>query len=312
AGDLAPPAGLGRALRLDDAQGRYVEFVKRTIPRRISLDGIKVVIDCANGAAYKVAPAVLWELGAEVVPLAVSPDGLNINDGCGSTHPEAMCSAVVAHGAHMGIALDGDADRVLIADETGALIDGDQIMAVIAKHWADDGWLQGGAVVSTVMSNLGLERYLDGIGLKLLRTQVGDRYVVERMRELGCNLGGEQSGHIVMADHGTTGDGLAAALQLLSIISASGKPVSEACRPFEPLPQILRNVAVNGAAPLEDSGIQKAIKAGEARMGSDGRVLIRASGTEPLVRVMAEGNDKALIDSVVGDIVAEIERFVAA
>jgi len=312
AADLAAPEALGRALRLDDAQGRYVEFVKRTIPRRVSLDGIKVVIDCAHGAAYKVAPAVLWELGAEVVSLAVDPDGLNINDGCGSTHPEAMCAAVVAHGAHMGIALDGDADRVLIADESGALIDGDQIMAVIAKHWADDGWLRGGAVVSTVMSNLGLERYLTGIGLKLLRTQVGDRYVVERMRELGCNLGGEQSGHIVMADHGTTGDGLAAALQLLAIVAAAGKPVSEACRPFEPLPQILRNVAVNGRAPLENSGIQKAIAAGEARMGNHGRVLIRASGTEPLVRIMAEGADKALIDSVVGDIVAEIERFVAA
>ncbi|MFP6734245.1 MAG: phosphoglucosamine mutase [Rhodospirillales bacterium] len=312
AADLAAPRDFGRALRLEDAQGRYGEFVKRTIPRRIALDGIKVVIDCANGAAYKVAPLVLWELGAEVVPLGVDPDGLNINDGCGSTHPAAMCEAVVAHGAHMGIALDGDADRVLIADETGALIDGDQIMAVIAKHWAGDGWLRGGAVVSTVMSNLGLERYLDGIGLKLIRTQVGDRYVVERMRELECNLGGEQSGHIVMADHGTTGDGLAAALQLLAIISGSGKPVSEACRPFEPLPQILRNVAVDGAAPLEDSGIKKAIAEGEARIGAGGRVLIRASGTEPLIRVMAEGEDKALIDSVVGDIVAEIERFVAA
>jgi phosphoglucosamine mutase len=312
AADLAAPRDFGRALRLEDAQGRYGEFVKRTIPRRIALDGIKVVIDCANGAAYKVAPAVLWELGAEVVPLGVDPDGLNINDGCGSTHPAAMCEAVVAHGAHMGIALDGDADRVLIADETGALIDGDQIMAVIAKHWAGDGWLRGGAVVSTVMSNLGLERYLTGIGLELIRTQVGDRYVVERMRELECNLGGEQSGHIVMADHGTTGDGLAAALQLLAIISGSGKPVSEACRPFEPLPQILRNVAVDGAAPLEDSGIKKAIAEGEARIGAGGRVLIRASGTEPLIRVMAEGEDKALIDSVVGDIVAEIERFVAA
>ena len=210
-----------------------------------------------------------------------------------------------------GIALDGDADRVLIADETGALVDGDQIMAVIAKHWDADGWLQGGAVVSTVMSNLGLERYLGSIGITLTRTQVGDRYVVERMRELGCNLGGEQSGHLVMADHGTTGDGLAAALQILAIVAGANKPVSEACRLFEPLPQILRNVAVNGAAPLEDTRVKMAIAAGEARLGADGRVLIRASGTEPLLRVMAEGSDEALIDSVVGDIVAEIERCAA-
>ncbi|MAF47503.1 MAG: phosphoglucosamine mutase [Rhodospirillales bacterium] len=315
-GDLAVSDRLGRALRLDDAQGRYMEFVKRTIPRRVSLDGIKVVVDCANGAAYRVAPAVLWELGAEVVPVGVDPDGLNINDGCGSTHPEMMCEQVVTHGADIGIALDGDADRVLIADETGALIDGDQIMAVIAESWAGDGWLRGGAVVSTVMSNLGLERYLGSIGLELIRTQVGDRYVVERMRELGCNLGGEQSGHIVMADHGTTGDGLAAALQLLTILSKNGKPASEVCRPFEPLPQILRNVPAGGAAPLEDAGVKKVIAEGEARLQSDGqilgRVLIRESGTEPLVRVMAEGEDKALIDSVVGDIVSEIERAVSA
>ena len=309
--ELAAPPDLGRALRLDDAQGRYVEFVKRTIPRRVSLEGIKVVIDCANGAAYKVAPTVLWELGAEVVPVGVDPDGLNINRGCGSTSPHTMCAAVAAHGAQIGIALDGDADRVLIADETGALVDGDQIMAVIAKHWDADGWLQGGAVVSTVMSNMGLERYLGSIGITLTRTQVGDRYVVERMRELGCNLGGEQSGHLVMADHGTTGDGLAAALQILAIVAGASKPVSEACRLFEPLPQILRNVAVNGTAPLEDTRVKMAIAAGEARLGADGRVLIRASGTEPLLRVMAEGSDEALIDSVVGDIVAEIERYAA-
>ncbi|NQV57681.1 MAG: phosphoglucosamine mutase [Rhodospirillales bacterium] len=310
--DLAAPSKLGRALRLDDAQGRYMEHVKRTIPRRFTLDGLKIVVDCANGAAYKVAPTVLWELGADVVPVAVNPDGTNINNGCGTTHPDLICEQVIAHGAHMGIALDGDADRVLVADESGALIDGDQIMGVIAREWVKDGWLKGGGVVATVMSNLGFERYLQSIDLNLIRTQVGDRYVVEQMRETGCNLGGEQSGHIVLADSGTTGDGLVAALQLLTIVAESGLAVSKVCRPFEPLPQILKNVAFTGGAPLDDSGVKKAIKDGEARLAKSGRVLIRNSGTEPLIRVMAEGEDLALIDGVVADIISEIERAASA
>jgi len=305
---MAPAARLGRARRLDDARGRYNQYVKQTFPRGMRLDGLKIVIDCANGAAYKVGPEVLWELGAEIVPTGVDPDGVNINEGCGSTDTDALRSMVSAHGADIGIALDGDADRVLIADETGALVDGDQILGLIAGDWADRGRLAGGGIVSTEMSNLGLEQYLRGIGLNLIRTQVGDRYVVELMRKDGYNLGGEQSGHIVLSNYSTTGDGLIAALQVLCVIVATGKPASQVCRVFEPLPQVLQNVQFNGGKPLEKKAVKEAIAEGEKRLGSGGRLLIRPSGTEPVVRVMAEGEDEALVASVVGDIVAVIEQ----
>ena len=306
--DLAAPAKLGRAQRLDDAQGRYPEYVKQTFPRGLRLDGLKVVIDCANGAAYKVAPTVLWELGADIIPIGVTPDGFNINKDCGSTHPQTMQQAVVTHGADIGIALDGDADRVLIADEHGQLVDGDQIMGVVASHLAARGTLQGGGVVATVMSNLGLERYLHGIGLNLQRTQVGDRYVVEHMREHGYNVGGEQSGHIILSDYTTTGDGLVAALQVLAVIVESGKPASKVCRVFQTRPQLLKNVRFNGHPPLDADAVKKAIAAGEKRLGNTGRLLIRKSGTEPLIRVMAEGEDEAVIGKVVDDICDAIER----
>ncbi|MHA1597973.1 MAG: phosphoglucosamine mutase [Alphaproteobacteria bacterium] len=307
-GDLAASKRLGRAKRLDDAHGRYSEHVKRTFPKGMTLDGLKIVVDCANGAAYKVAPEALWELGAEVIPIGVDPDGFNINKNCGSTHPETLMESVVAHGADIGIALDGDADRVLIVDEAGKLIDGDQLMALIATDWETRGRLNGDGIVATVMSNLGLERYLDGRGLKLHRTQVGDRYVVEYMRQHGFNVGGEQSGHIVLADHGSTGDGLVAALQVLAVMVVTGDPASQCCRPFEPLPQLLRNVKFTGGEPLQDSGVVKSIAAGEEKLTGTGRLLIRPSGTEPLIRVMAEGEDAHLIDEVVGDIVAAVER----
>jgi phosphoglucosamine mutase len=305
---LAASDKLGRARRLDDANGRYNEYVKQTFPKNMRLDNLKLVIDCANGASYKVAPEVLWELGADVVPIGVIPDGFNINDNCGSTSTDAMCSQVVAHGADLGIALDGDADRVLIADETGRLMDGDQLMGLIARDWADRGQLQGGGVVATVMSNLGLERYLEGLGLDLFRTQVGDRYVVETMREGTFNLGGEQSGHIIMSNYGTTGDGLVAALQVLAVLVSTGKKASEVCRVFEPLPQLLKNVRFNNGEPLEDRTVKDAIADGEDRLKNSGRLLIRKSGTEPLIRVMAEGEDQPLVDKVVNDIVAVIER----
>ena len=307
-GERAGAANLGHARRLDDARGRYNEYVKQTFPRGLRLDGLKIAVDCANGAAYKAAPEVLWELGAEVVPIGVDPDGFNINKGCGSTDTDSMRSLSMAHSADMGLALDGDADRVLISDEKGVLVDGDQILGLIAKDWAAQGRLRGGGVVSTVMSNLGLEQYLSGIDLELIRTQVGDRYVVERMREDGYNVGGEQSGHIVLSDYSTTGDGLIAALQVLAVIVATGKPASEVCRVFEPLPQVLKNVQFNGGKPLEDKVVQKAIADGEGRLGKTGRLLVRPSGTEPVIRVMAEGEDEALVESVVGDIAVEIER----
>jgi len=310
--DLAPPAELGRALRLDDALGRYIEFAKQTFPRGETLEGLKVVIDCANGAAYKAAPTVLWELGAEVVPVGVSPDGMNINEGCGSTHPAFLCEQVVSHGADIGIALDGDADRVLIADETGDLIDGDQIMAAIATSWRAEGRLIGGGVVATVMTNLGMELYLESQGIELIRTKVGDRYVVEAMRERACNLGGEQSGHIVMSDFGTTGDGLVAALQILALLKKTGGSTKSVCRPFEPLPQVLKNVRYNGVDPLESGAVKSAIQKAQAQLDGAGRLLIRKSGTEPLVRVMAEGEDEALVLSVVDGLVDEIEKAVAA
>ena len=306
----AQPAQLGRAKRLDDAEGRYIEFVKNSFPRNLRLDGLKIVVDCANGAAYKVAPAVLWELGADVIPLGVEPDGLNINKGCGSTDCGAMQAAVVAHGADLGIALDGDADRVMMCDETGTLLDGDQIMALIAEYWARTDRLRGGGIVATVMSNLGLERYLENIGLTLERTKVGDRYVVEHMRQYGFNLGGEQSGHIILSDYGTTGDGLMAALQPLAVLVASDRRASESARAFSPIPQTLRNVTYGHHNPLEHKRVKRVIAAGESRLGPDGRLLIRSSGTEPVLRVMAEGDDEGLIDEVVREIVSAMHEAV--
>ena len=306
--DLAPARELGRAKRLDDAQGRYTEFVKQTFPKGLTLDGLKVVVDCAHGAAYKVAPEVLWELGAEMIPLAVAPDGFNINRKCGSTATESMREQVVAHGAHFGLALDGDADRVIIADEKGTLVDGDQVMALIAADWQRREQLRGGGLVATVMSNLGLERQLAGIGLTLVRTPVGDRYVVEHMRAHGFNVGGEQSGHIILGDYSTTGDGLIAALQVLAVLVQSGRPTSEVCRVFAPLPQVLKNARVNGAATLEDARVKAAIAAGENRLAGQGRLLIRPSGTEPLIRVMAEGEDATVIAAVVEEIVGALEK----
>ena len=307
---LAEPRAIGRATRIDDARGRYMEFAKTTFPKGQRLDGLKVVVDCANGAAYRTAPEVLWELGAEVIPVAVSPDGFNINKGCGSTHPEAAAAAVVAHGADLGISLDGDADRVLIIDETGAVADGDQFMALIADRWAAEGRLAKGTLVASLMSNLGLERHLAAQGLTLLRTAVGDRYVVEAMRAGGYNLGGEQSGHIVMTDFVTTGDGLIGALQFLSAMVETGKPASALARVFPPFPQVLTNVRYRkGAAPLEQESVRAAITAGEARMGDHGRLVIRKSGTEPLVRIMGECDDPDLLARIVGDIEAEVARY---
>ncbi len=303
---LAPSPRLGRARRLEDAPGRYIEFVKATFPKGRRLDGLRVVVDCANGAAYRTAPAVLHELGAEVIPVAVSPDGFNINHKCGAVHPAGMQAQVAAHGADIGIALDGDADRLIVADETGAIVDGDQIMALIAGSWAEQGRLRGGGVVATVMSNLGLEKHLAARGLTLERTGVGDRYVVERMRAGGYNLGGEQSGHIVMSDHATTGDGLVAALQVLSVLVEGGRPLSQAARVFTPYPQLLKSVRVNTPQVLERPAVQAAIRDGEERMNGDGRVLIRKSGTEPVIRVMAEGSDSTLVERVVDEIVAAI------
>ena len=308
---LATSAELGRARRLDDAPGRYIEFVKQTFPRGKRLDGLKVVVDCAHGAAYRVAPSVFWELGAEVVPIGVRPDGLNINKNCGATDPSYMCDQVVAHGADIGIALDGDADRLIVADEDGRRLDGDQLMALIASSWHREGRLRGGGVVATVMSNLGLERYLNGLKLDLVRTPVGDRYVVEHMREHTFNVGGEQSGHIVLNDYVTTGDGLIAALQVLSVVADQKRPVSEVCRIFEPVPQLLRNVTINGGSPLEADEVQSAIATAETQLGNSGRLLIRPSGTEPVIRVMAEGDDRALVGTVVDDIVGAIKRVAA-
>ena len=304
---LADASKIGRAKRLDDAEGRYIEFAKRTLPRGMRLDGLKIVIDCANGAAYKVAPAALWELGADVVRIGVQPDGFNINQGCGSTDTDLMCRTVVEEGADLGIALDGDADRVLISDEKGNLVDGDQMLGLIAKNWAEKGRLQGDGVVSTVMSNLGFENFLKGLGLALIRTQVGDRYVVERMRQSGFNLGGEQSGHVILSDFSTTGDGLIAALQALAVLIQSGRPASETMRLFDPLPQLIKNVKINGGAPLDDRRVLAAFRDGEAALGDRGRLLIRKSGTEPVIRVMAEGEDESLIGRVVDDIVETLE-----
>jgi phosphoglucosamine mutase len=312
AGDLPPvdAAEMGRVTRLNDAAARYVEYAKTTVPDRVRLSGLKVVLDCAHGAAYKAAPDVLWELGAEVIPVGVAPNGYNINAGCGSTHPEAAVSALRAHGADVALCLDGDADRIVIVDETGAVADGDQIMALMAADWAARGRLQHNVLVATVMSNLGLERFLQGQGITLKRTPVGDRYVVEAMRAGGYNLGGEQSGHIVMTDHATTGDGLVAGLQVLSRMKQTGLPASALTRSFEPVPQMLKNVRFEaGANPLGLQRVQAVIAEGEARLARSGRLLIRKSGTEPLIRVMGESEDEALLARVVEDIAGVIAEL---
>jgi phosphoglucosamine mutase len=305
---LAAAADLGRVKRIDDAGARYIEFAKGTFPRRFSLEGLRVVIDCANGAGYKVAPTVLWELGAEVKTVGVDPNGFNINRGVGSTATKAMQDAVLEYRADIGIALDGDADRVIISDETGALTDGDQILALIAKSWAAKERLKGGGVVATTMSNMGLEKFLGSLGLDLHRTQVGDRYVVEAMRAKGINVGGEPSGHVILSDYATTGDGLVTALQVLAVVAAEKRKVSEVCRNFEPFPQLLDNVRYNGADPLAKEAVQAAIKAGEAQLGKKGRVVVRKSGTEPLIRVMAEGEDLKRVKAVVAEICKAIEE----
>jgi phosphoglucosamine mutase len=300
---LAPADRIGRAQRVESAQERYIEFAKRTLPKNLKLSGLRIVIDCANGAAYKVAPEALWELGAEVIKIGVEPNGRNINHKCGSTAPELLVEKVKEYRADIGIALDGDADRVVIVDEKGQIVDGDQLMAVIAESWHRRGKLSAGGVVATVMSNLGLERYLKAQGLGLVRTPVGDRYVVEHMRKHGYNVGGEQSGHIVLSDFTTTGDGLVSALQVLACVVATGKPVSEVCARFTPLPQVLKNVRYANGKPLEDSRVRKAIEGAQIKLGEKGRIVIRPSGTEPVIRVMAEGDDVQLVNTVVGDIV---------
>jgi phosphoglucosamine mutase len=299
---LASPDRIGRAKRIDDARGRYVHFAKSTFPDRLRLDGLKIVVDCANGAAYHVAPDALWELGADVIPLGVTPDGININDQCGSTHPMLLQETVVASGADIGLALDGDADRLIVVDEKGERVDGDQLMALIATDRKRQGALTGGALVATVMSNLGLERKLREEGIDLIRTQVGDRYVLEVMRARGCNVGGEQSGHIILTDYATTGDGLIAGIQVLAALVDSGKPASEVLRQFEPVPQLLKNVRFTGGAPLDSDVVRKRIATAEAELNGKGRLVIRKSGTEPLIRVMAEGDDLATVERLVDDI----------
>jgi phosphoglucosamine mutase len=308
---LAQGGAIGRAKRVDDSQARYIEFAKRTFPRNLRLDGLRIVIDCAHGAAYKVAPEVLWELGADMVPIGVSPDGLNINLDCGSTDPAAMCAKVREVRADFGIALDGDADRVVMADEKGQILDGDQILALIAKSWSRSGDLKGGGVVGTVMSNAGLDRYLKGLNLALARAAVGDRYVLEEMAKGGFNVGGEQSGHIILSDFSTTGDGVVAALQVLAVLAQEGKTASEAAHLFEPMPQVLENVRFKKGSPLENDKVKSSIDAARAKLGDNGRVLVRKSGTEPLIRVMAEGEDEKTVRAVVRAIAGAIEEVAA-
>jgi phosphoglucosamine mutase len=308
---LARPSSLGRAKRIESVHARYIEFAKRTMPRTMDLDGLRIVIDCANGAAYKVAPEALWELGAEVFPIGVEPDGFNINKDVGSTAPDAVSRKVREMRADIGIALDGDADRVIIVDEKGQVVDGDQLMAVIAKSWKDDGRLAKPGVVATIMSNLGLERYLSDIGLTLARTAVGDRYVLEHMREHGFNIGGEQSGHMILSDYSTTGDGLVAALQVLAMVKKLDRPVSEVCHVFDPLPQILKNVRYKSGQPLKDKRVVEAIASTEATLGGKGRLVIRPSGTEPVIRVMAEGDDRAMVEKAVNDVVSALSSVAA-
>ncbi len=308
---VATPAEIGRAKRIDDAQARYIEFAKRTFPKDMKLDGLRVVIDTANGAAYKVAPTALWELGAEIIQIGHEPDGTNINAKCGSTAPEAMCAKVRELRADIGIALDGDADRAIICDEHGHVIDGDQVMALIAAAWNRRGELRGGGLVATVMSNLGLERYLASENLSLVRTAVGDRYVVEHMRAHGFNVGGEQSGHIVLSDFSTTGDGLLAAFQVLAEVVRSRKPVSEVCNVFAPVPQVLKNVKFKTGKPLEDNQVKSAMADAQARLGNSGRLVIRPSGTEPLIRVMAEGDDEGMVRGIVDELCGVIAKAAA-
>ncbi|HVV61333.1 MAG TPA: phosphoglucosamine mutase [Pseudolabrys sp.] len=308
---LAKSIDLGRAKRIDGVQDRYIEFAKRTLPRDLDFEGLRVVIDCANGAAYRVAPGALWELGADVISIGVEPDGININKDCGSTSPAALMHKVREMRADIGIALDGDADRVIIVDERGHVVDGDQLLAVIAESWKEDGRLQRPGVVATVMSNLGLERHLAGLGVELVRTPVGDRYVLEHMREHGYNVGGEQSGHIILSDYTTTGDGFVAALQVLAVIKRSGKSVSEVCHRFEPLPQVLKNVRYRAGKPLENAGVRSAIASAEKKLGLGGRLIVRPSGTEPVIRVMGEGDDKALVEAAVDDVVEALTGVAA-
>ncbi len=303
---LAKSQALGRAKRIDGVHDRYIEFAKRTLPRHLSLDGIRVVVDCANGAAYSVVPAALWELGAEVISIGVDPDGFNINKDCGSTEPEALRRKVLEMRADIGIALDGDADRVVIADERGHLVDGDQLLAVIAESWQRDGRLAKPGIVTTVMSNFGLERHLDALGIKLVRVQVGDRYVLEEMREHGYNLGGEPSGHIILSDYTTTGDGFVAALQVLAVVKKLGQPVSAVCHRFDALPQITKNVRYQNGKPHEDAGVRSAIASGTERLNGHGRLIVRPSGTEPVIRVTAEGENPDLLEEVIDKVVDAI------
>ncbi len=308
---LAKSPDLGRAKRIDGEQARYIEFAKRTLPRALDLDGMRVVIDCANGAAYRVAPEALWELGADVIALGVEPDGFNINKECGSTAPGALCRKVREMRADIGIALDGDADRAVMVDELGHVIDGDQVLAVIAESWKQDGRLAKPGVVATVMSNLGLERHLAGLGLDLVRTAVGDRYVLELMRQDGYNLGGESSGHIILSDYNTTGDGFVAALQVLSVVRKQGRPVSQVCHRFDALPQVLKNVQYKKGKPLESAAVRSIIAKAEGRLGHSGRLIVRPSGTEPVIRVMGEGDDKTLVEEVVDDVVEALTQAAA-
>jgi phosphoglucosamine mutase len=308
---LAKPRKIGRAKRIDDSQARYIEYAKRTFPKNLTLDGMRIVVDCANGAAYRVAPLILWELGAEVIEIGTEPNGFNINHECGSTFPEAMQRKVRERRADFGIALDGDADRVVMSDERGNLIDGDQILALIARSWSKTGELRGGGVVGTVMSNAGLERYLTGLGLKLARSPVGDRYVIAKMWDGGFNVGGEQSGHIILSDFSTTGDGIVAALQVLSVLAQEKRPASEASHIFEPLPQVIENVRYRNGSPLANDKVKERIKDCEARLNGAGRVIVRKSGTEPVIRVMAEGDDEKLVRSVVSELVAALKDAVA-
>ncbi len=308
---LAAPDKIGRARRVEDARGRYIHFAKSCFPEELRLDGLKIVVDCAHGAAYNVAPSALWELGADIIPIGVTPNGTNINDKCGSTHPELLQETVVASGANIGIALDGDADRLIIVDEHGRVVDGDQIMALIGASWARNGTLKGGGVVATVMSNLGLERFLQGQGLTLERTAVGDRYVLERMRSGGFNVGGEQSGHMILSDYGTTGDGLVAALQVLAELVRTGKAASDVLHQFEPVPQLLKNVRFSGGKPLEADSVKRIIADAEAELNGSGRLVIRPSGTEPVIRVMAEGDDAAQVESVVDRICDAVKAAAA-
>jgi phosphoglucosamine mutase len=308
---LAKSADLGRAKRIDGVQDRYIEFAKRTLPRDLSLDGLRVVIDCAHGAGYRVAPDALWELGAEVIPMGIEPDGFNINKECGSTETAAIAAKVREMRADLGIALDGDADRMVLIDERGHVIDGDQLLAVIAESWKEDGRLAKPGIVATVMSNLGLERHLKAHGIALIRTPVGDRYVLEQMRENGFNVGGEQSGHIILSDYATTGDGLVAALQVLAVVKKQNRPVSQVCHRFEPLPQVLKNVRYKKGKPLEDAKVKSAITSAEKRLNGNGRLVIRPSGTEPVIRVMGEGDDQVLVEEIVDGIVDALSQAAA-